>query len=64
MYLLNDPSQGETLGYLLMAPVSCCLRVGPGGLNTLELAGCVSVGWATFQDFGQSPEQRNRDVPQ
>lgn len=34
-----------------MAPVPCCLRVGPGAVNTLELLSCISKGWTTFHDW-------------
>lgn len=34
-----------------MAPVPCCLRVGPGAVNTLELVSCISKGWTTFHDW-------------
>ena len=50
MYLSMIP-----LGHLCVASVPCWLRVGPGGVNTLELVGCISKGWTTFHDFGESP---------
>lgn len=38
-----------------MAPLPCCLRVGPRAVNILELVGCISKGWTTFPWLWRKP---------